>query len=198
MGIVMPVSTKTRNKILEAALDLFVKKGYNGSSTRAIATKAGVNEVTLFRHFGTKERLFREVVHRETNIATKVQEIWFEASGDIVQDLTLIGINMAENLKARASIFKLLIIEVQHNPWMKKTVNHMLFEIIKFISAYFSKAQKAGLVKDGDPELMAIGYFSFFFRSLVFQAFQGKDIFLKMDKDDIRGFVEIFVDGIRK
>lgn len=52
----------TREKILEAALDLFSTNGFHSTTTRKIAQKAGVNEVTLFRHFNTKMALFQEVV----------------------------------------------------------------------------------------------------------------------------------------
>lgn len=53
----------TRSKILEAALDLFSEKGFHASTTRKISQKAGVNEVTLFRHFKTKLTLFEEVLN---------------------------------------------------------------------------------------------------------------------------------------
>lgn len=45
-------------KILEAAKTLFSENGYSAVSTKKIATNAKVNEVTLFRIFGNKEKLF--------------------------------------------------------------------------------------------------------------------------------------------
>lgn len=54
----------TKEKILQAALDLFSSRGYAGVGTKAIAEAAGVNEVTLFRAFGSKENLWLEVFHR--------------------------------------------------------------------------------------------------------------------------------------
>ncbi len=52
----------TRSKIIDAALDLFATNGYTTTTTKLIADAAGVNEVTIFRHFGTKEALFQEVM----------------------------------------------------------------------------------------------------------------------------------------
>ncbi len=52
---------ETREKILDAAMELFATKGYTDSTTKMIADLAGVNEITIFRHFGTKEFLFSEV-----------------------------------------------------------------------------------------------------------------------------------------
>ena len=46
-----------REQLLEAALKVFADAGFRGATTRRIAQEAGVNEVTLFRHFGKKEEL---------------------------------------------------------------------------------------------------------------------------------------------
>jgi AcrR family transcriptional regulator len=53
-------STKTR--LIEAALDLFAEKGVTETTTKAVAERAGVNEVTLFRHFGSKHGLLLAVM----------------------------------------------------------------------------------------------------------------------------------------
>ena len=52
----IPLSKRdeTKIKILEATLNLMVKYGYKGATTRKIAEVAGVNEVTIFRHFKNK------------------------------------------------------------------------------------------------------------------------------------------------
>lgn len=46
--------------LLDAASALFADKGYAATTTREIATAAGVPEVMLYRHFGSKGRLFSE------------------------------------------------------------------------------------------------------------------------------------------
>lgn len=52
----------TTTNILQAARSLFAERGYAAVSTRQIAQKAQVNEVTLFRHFGSKEQLFEDII----------------------------------------------------------------------------------------------------------------------------------------
>ena len=51
-----------RQLLLFAAARVFARDGLEGATTRAISREAGVNEVTLFRHFGTKEHLIEAVV----------------------------------------------------------------------------------------------------------------------------------------
>ncbi|MGO9387727.1 MAG: TetR/AcrR family transcriptional regulator [Methanobacterium sp.] len=48
------MTDETEQKFLDAALELFAKKGYTGATAVAIADKAGFNEKTLFRKFKTK------------------------------------------------------------------------------------------------------------------------------------------------
>ncbi|MBL8966909.1 MAG: TetR/AcrR family transcriptional regulator [Spirochaetaceae bacterium] len=50
------------DRILAAARNLVARKGYTGATTREIAAAAKVNEVTLFRKFGTKEKLLYEAI----------------------------------------------------------------------------------------------------------------------------------------
>jgi AcrR family transcriptional regulator len=51
-----------RQLLLSAAARVFARDGLAGATTREISREAGVNEVTLFRHFGTKEHLIEAVV----------------------------------------------------------------------------------------------------------------------------------------
>ncbi|HJR64365.1 MAG TPA: TetR/AcrR family transcriptional regulator [Gemmatimonadaceae bacterium] len=52
-----------REKLLKAAADVYAESGYRGATTRRIAHEAGVNEITLFRHFGSKDALLNQALH---------------------------------------------------------------------------------------------------------------------------------------
>lgn len=52
-----------RERILAAAKTLYAQHGFRGATTRLIAIEAGVNEVTLFRTFGSKAALFDALMH---------------------------------------------------------------------------------------------------------------------------------------
>lgn len=51
--------SNTGEAILKAAAELFGEHGYRGTTTRAIAERAGVNEVTIFRRFGNKQGVLK-------------------------------------------------------------------------------------------------------------------------------------------
>jgi AcrR family transcriptional regulator len=52
----------SREQLLQAALKIYGTAGTRGATTRRIAREAGVNEVTLFRQFGSKDALLRDAV----------------------------------------------------------------------------------------------------------------------------------------
>jgi AcrR family transcriptional regulator len=59
-----------RDRLLHAAAQAYSETGFRGTTTRRIAQLAGVNEITLFRHFGNKETLVKEALklaHRKSD-----------------------------------------------------------------------------------------------------------------------------------
>lgn len=57
-----------RDRILDAAKRVYAKHGFRGATTRLIAIEADVNEVTIFRTFGSKAALFDSLMH--SHVAT--------------------------------------------------------------------------------------------------------------------------------
>ena len=188
----------TRDGILDAALELFVELGYKGTTTRAIAARARVNEVTVFRQFGTKQGLFRAVVLRETDIRDRLEGFELRLSGDMAADLARIGNIMSEEMGSRTMFLKLIFSEVGRDPTLWAYVSQAPFGVIGKLEDYFEQAKAEGLLGDIDPHLAATAFFSFFFRSLISRSFLGRDVFIDMDRSTVEGFARIFVDGIRR
>src|SRR5215470_1094109 len=51
-----------RNQLLDAALEVFARKGFEGTTTKEVAAAAGVTEAIIFRHFPTKQALYTAVL----------------------------------------------------------------------------------------------------------------------------------------
>jgi AcrR family transcriptional regulator len=58
--------TSTRDRLIQSALELFTAQGVSNTTTRSIAERAEVNEVTLFRHFGNKHGLLLAVIEESS------------------------------------------------------------------------------------------------------------------------------------
>jgi AcrR family transcriptional regulator len=65
-GIVEP-----RQRLIDAAIEVFGECGFRGATTRRIADAAGVNEVTIFRLFGSKSALLEEAVRQSQSVTTR-------------------------------------------------------------------------------------------------------------------------------
>ena len=57
--------TETRDKILDAARELFVSEGYEGVSMRKVAQKVEYSPTAIYVHFADKNELFRELCHQD-------------------------------------------------------------------------------------------------------------------------------------
>lgn len=61
-------------ELLEAALELFVERGYSSTKTEDVAARAGVSKGTLYRYFSTKEELFKAVVRHNLSVTLQAGE----------------------------------------------------------------------------------------------------------------------------
>ena len=57
---------KRREQILQTAFDLFSRRGFSGTTTKDIAKAAGVSEAMVFKHFSSKDELYRALVEAKT------------------------------------------------------------------------------------------------------------------------------------
>jgi AcrR family transcriptional regulator len=62
----------TRQSLLTAARTLMAQHGVEGTSTRDVASAAGVNQALVYRYFGSKEKLFAEAVGGSTTTVDSV------------------------------------------------------------------------------------------------------------------------------
>jgi AcrR family transcriptional regulator len=67
-----------RERILQATIRVYAEAGFRGATTRRVAQAAGVNEITLFRQFGTKEALVKAALkeggHRVRPVPTEPRD----------------------------------------------------------------------------------------------------------------------------
>ena len=120
-----------KKKTLEAAIILFGKKGYNGTSTLEIAKAAGVSQATVFKYFKTKEdllssiiapiipKLFSNFLGRVKNINTLEEVIHY-----IVRD-------RFRFMKENKEIIKIIFSEVLTNEQLKQKIIIGVEEVFK-------------------------------------------------------------------
>ncbi len=96
-------STRTQERILDAAEALYVEMGFAAASLRAIAARAGVNLASTHYHFGSKEGLLEATVERRVEPVTEVRLRGLEAleaekaSPSVEEILEVFFLPLAEN-----------------------------------------------------------------------------------------------------
>jgi AcrR family transcriptional regulator len=71
---------RRRPQVLDAALELFLERGYDGASMQAVAEGAGVTKPVVYACFPSKEELFRALLRREEDrILGEIQGAFAEA-----------------------------------------------------------------------------------------------------------------------
>jgi AcrR family transcriptional regulator len=161
-------STKTR--LIEAALDLFAERGVTETTTKAVAERAQVNEVTLFRNFGNKYRLLLAVLEDSAVFAKLVHALVEQAnSQDNVADfLREYAQESLRTLDKAPDLVRSIVGEAGNYPVENRVaLGKGLSEANRYVADYLAEAIAVqGLSSSLTPEqivnlfnLVLIGYF---------------------------------------
>jgi AcrR family transcriptional regulator len=132
-------------QILHAALEVLAQEGYVGATTRQIAAAAGINEVTLFRRFGSKQKLLKAAVEQE---AAAFAAAGIEYSGDVAADLLRVVHFYQHIVEDRGRLIAVLLAEVPRQPELLELMQTPL-EIMARVGALLERYQAEGaLIKE--------------------------------------------------
>ena len=128
---------KTKNKIVDSTLALIDKKPFPQVTTKEIAEKSGIAEVTLFRHFVNKESILSYLVDKFLTIITDLDLSSIESEEDF-KDALLDFITQSHKvnyLKRRIFKFALYICMYKQDTYLTiyKSIHNKLFEPIENI-----------------------------------------------------------------
>lgn len=188
----------TRTRIMRAASQLIAERGYAGATTRAIAELAGFNELTLFRHFGSKENLVKAMID-EFGGLTIAESLESQISGDYIQDLTLIGNELITIMSERNCTIRLALCEAGRFPEIRNLVAENPRHIQHFLTNYFVRRIEEGLIHPDKPEVLAQAFLGMFFSYTVIQGFLFDTSEQSLSSAEIvKHYVALFVRGTLK
>lgn len=157
----------TRQRIIDAALHLFGTQGYPRTTTRAIAEAAGVNEVTLFRHFGSKKNLLMACTEafNATGFAANFER---DLTGDYAQDIDMMAVRMQRDAAQAFNLLRLLLCDAAALPELIQAAQSGMQGNAELIAAYFQRQIEAGVIRDDlDPEALTFTLETLFSTSLI-------------------------------
>jgi AcrR family transcriptional regulator len=187
---------ETRDRIISAARDVIARKGKRGATTREIADVAGVNEATLFRHFGSKEQLIVDVAQRSCGV-TELRDVAHRLSGVIEDDLFELGRTMMNNMEgARDMICWSLVEEDYDENALASTTWRPATAIHEIIESYFHTWVADGTLK-GDATKLAVVFMGFIFTHVLTQKKLDLKTILGNRDDALRFYIGVFLNGVR-
>ena len=151
---------KTRQKILEAALEEFTRQGYRGANTARIARAAGVAHGTVFLHFPDKDQLLFEVIRQRL---VKISNRLYDAA---LQNETALQSEAAHESKEIESLCRVYLDHLNENtafesmlaremPNLPTVLKRQVFTIRSGIILHFHQAIQRGInegkLKDVNP-----------------------------------------------
>ncbi len=190
----------TRERIVVAAREVMGRKGKRGATTREIAEMAGVNEATIFRHFGNKEGIVAAVAQRFCP-AVELQAIATKLSGNIDEDLFELGRVLMERMEGLQDMIRWSMVE-QHDPldeplislgdqaWRApEAIQHVLME-------YMSRRIATGELK-GDAKRLSRVFMGLVFSHVMSQLkFPDPEVYANPEAS-LRFYIDVFLNGVR-
>ena len=153
----MSTQNSTRQKLIDAALELFTSLGVTETTTKAVAELAQVNEVTLFRHFGNKQGLMLAVMEESAAFKRPGELLQISAQVDSLGEAVSQYAKSYLNAAAQAPELLLSLIgEARHYPpenrqALGKGINEANSYVTKYLAAAMEKSPDCGLA----PEKLA-------------------------------------------
>jgi AcrR family transcriptional regulator len=102
---------ETRARILAAAREIFEVNGTRGTTTREVAVRAGVNEATLFRHFGSKAALLTAMREDACGLEAFRSVLAGLNGADIAADLKILAGSCVEQMNSRRRLMLISMAE---------------------------------------------------------------------------------------
>jgi len=190
-----------RQEILAAAMELFAKKGFRGTTTRDLATEADVNEAIIFRHFNNKEELYSAILEHKAgeDRDARIEEIERLAKdSDDDKFFSTLGNAFLEKHERDTTFMRLLLFSALEG--------HQLSDMFVAsmtarnpIANYIQKRIRDGAFREMNPQLAARGFFGMFASFILWQEIFGFKKTQPHDRQEVVStFVSIFLNGITK
>lgn len=193
-------SHSARQRLIQAALELFAAQGVSGTTTRQIAEKAEVNEVTLFRHFGNKHGLLLAVLEESAAFKNLGESLVRRAipPGNVYQALKDYASESLHALEQVPEFVRSVVGEADQYPTEnRRALGRGLTEANRYVAEYLATVIEHGHLNTYLPAEklasllngMLLGYAVIEFTSEFHELWEDRDDFLE-------NLVQLFLQGV--
>lgn len=151
-------ANELRETVLQAALQVFMKRGYEAASIEGIARESKVAKITLYRQFGTKESLFFEVTRYAQAGVKRNLEAVVDTDGqpqEVLREMIL-RLHQGMTHPDYLAVLRMVIAESQRFPKIAEAMLHDSDYVLEPVIRYLRKLHKDGRITLESPRDAAI------------------------------------------
>jgi TetR/AcrR family transcriptional regulator len=148
-------SDDRRRQLIRSAVDLFSRHGFSGTRTKDIAAACGVSEAILFRHFATKEDLYRAILDDQQQESGADE--WMAQMREFAQRRDDAGfvrcliLQILKSFREDTAFHRLMMFAALDGHALADLFHERMgLSIYEFMRDYFELRQKEGAFRNGD------------------------------------------------
>lgn len=190
-----------REQIMQVAMGLFARQGFNGTTTRQIADAAGVNEAIIFRHFPSKEDLYWAIIEDRCRVGGRRKELTDRfQSGASDQEIFA---SIAEDILRRnwddPSIARLLFFTALENHRLsQRFFRTYIADRYETLAEFIRGRIEEGKFRRTDPLLAARGFLGMIVYHFLIQELFGGQRYQKFDVHEVAGtLADVWLQGMQ-
>ena len=196
-------ATDRQRQLLDAALTVFSRKGFKGTTTKEIAAAAGVAEAIIFQHFPSKEALYNAVLELnlgawETELDAEAINGYMERGDDegLIRTFILRILNCYRSNAAFQRVAMFAALE-GHEQGISR-LKEQFAPVYKQFKEYVEKRQREGALMDGDPYAILTGITGIAHQYGMITSIVDTEISDIPDATAVEQFTRMLLDGVRK
>ncbi len=198
----------TKEKIFDASVDLFSKKGFNDVSVREIAKQAGIREGSIYNHYKNKEAILDAIIdyfksefnksslleEESANLMDQGPEVFFEGSAKMFMDRI--------NIPKMEKIWRLVCIETYRNEKIREFFKkELLEEPLAGWENIFRIMIEKNMIKPVNPRTLAYEYWSFaiflFFEYFILKYDENFDSYMNLGLEKMINHTRFMLEAIK-
>lgn len=188
-----------RHQILELATELFARQGYEGTTTRQLAERAGINEAIIFRHFPSKQELYWEVIEQQCagrGGLTRLREKLAAETGE-----REVFIAIAREMLGRNKLLMRLLLysALEKHQLSERFFRTHVAQYYEVLAEYIQKGIEEGRLRPTDPLLAARGFLGMLVYHFQIQELFGGKEYQDFDRQKVaETYVDIWLQGMER
>lgn len=198
-----------RAQILRAAVELFARKGFTGTTTKEIAQAVGVSEAMLFKHFASKDELYGAILddkvceHGEHKFPWEGNETLLQAmrdKDDLTVFYTVMYMALEKHQTDQGFLRLLLYSALEGHELADRFFRDFVSQIYSFLGTYIEQRQADGVMREIDSRIVVRALMGMMIHHSLHNILWDKRRYILeiSNEDAARNFAEILLRGVLK